>query len=501
MKIFSAVQIRQWDHFTIQQEPISSYALMERASNRFVQWLSSKYPRTDRQICIFCGSGNNGGDGFAVARLLHQLFYKVIVFQCEIGEASPDCARNAQQLKDLKSITWHPIRKDDPLPALSRDCLVIDALFGSGLNRPIEGYWAALVNHINASSEEIVAIDIPSGLYSDRSSLDQVTIKAQATLSFERPKLAFFFPQNYRAVGEWSYTTIGLHPGFEAQIPSRYHLITRTYVQGKLRVRKKFDHKGTNGHALLVVGSYGKIGAGVLAARACLRMGVGLLSINAPQCGYNILQSQVPEAMVLADPDEKFWSKAPNVDTYKAIGIGCGLGQAESSKQALVDLLTSTKRPIVLDADALNIISQHPAYLDKIPKNSILTPHQKEFQRLFGETTDDFARLALLQAKAQEHQLVILLKGAHTIIALPNGDCFFNNTGNSGMATGGSGDVLTGMITSLLAQGYPPPDATLIGVYMHGKSGDLAAQEWSESALLPSDLINYIGEVFLSLKT
>ncbi|MBX2872373.1 MAG: NAD(P)H-hydrate dehydratase [Saprospiraceae bacterium] len=500
MKIFSAAQIRQWDQFTIQNEPISSYDLMERASTKFVEWFISKYPNTDQDISIFCGSGNNGGDGFAVARLLHQAFYRITVFQCKIGKATEDCEKNYQQLKSLQAVELLSIQKDAPLPELSSSDLVIDALFGSGLNRPIKGYWAKLVEHINQSSRKIVAIDIPSGLYSDQSSLNQVTIKAKATLSFERPKLAFFFPQNYAAIGEWDHTSISLHSIFDQQTDSQYHLITEELIGTKLKSRKKFDHKGTHGHALLVVGSYGKIGAGVLAAKACLRTGVGLLTINVPKCGYSILQGQVPEAMVIADPEEEFWSKAPGIDGYKAVGIGCGLGQASSSAEALRQLLGSATRPLVLDADALNIISQNPSWLDEIPKNSILTPHPKEFQRLFGAIKDDFARLDLLRTKAREYQFIILLKGAHTVVALPDGHCYFNNTGNPGMATGGSGDVLTGIITSLLAQGYAPADATVVGVFLHGSAGDLAAQDISENALLPSDLINYIGKVFLSLK-
>lgn len=499
MKIFSAAQIRAWDQYTIQNEPISSYDLMERASTKFVEWFIAEYPNTDQPIYIFCGSGNNGGDGLAVARLLHQVFYQPTVFQCSIGTRSEDCEKNYQRLKVLKTIELQTIQKEDPFPKLTHQNLVIDAIFGSGLNRPVQGYWAGLIEHINVNSGETIALDIPSGLFSDTTSQGQVTILAKATLSFEKPKLSFFFPENHKAVGNWAFTSIGLHATYDQETQSRYHLITETGIKSRIRPRNKYDHKGTYGHALLVVGSYGKIGAGVLAAKACLRTGVGLLTVNAPKCGYEILQSQVPEAMVVADPQEDFWSKVPKLDHYKAIGIGCGLGQEKPSLEALEEVLKTTESPIVLDADALNIIAQNPHWLSEIPPNSILTPHPKEFQRLFGETRNDFERLELLSSKAVEHELILLLKGAHTVIALPNGECHFNNTGNPGMATGGSGDVLTGMITSLLAQGYSSVDATIVGVHLHGKAGDLAAEDFSENALLPSDLILYIGKVFKSL--
>lgn len=500
MKIFSAAQIRKWDQYTIQEEPISSYDLMERASSKFVEWFITKYPDTDQQIYLFCGSGNNGGDGFAVARLLHESFYSVRVFQCKIGRSSEDCEINYQRLKSLAAVEIQAVQEDLPLPNLSKANLIVDALFGSGLNRPIEGYWAELVEHINEADIETIAIDIPSGLFSDRSSVNQVSIQARYTLSFERPKLAFFFPENYSAVGAWTSVSIGLHPTYAEATSSSYHLITEDMVQNKIKKRNKFAHKGTYGHALLVVGSYGKIGAAVLAAKACLRTGVGLLTINAPKCGYNILQSQVPEAMVLADPEEEIWSTIPQLDRYKAIGVGCGIGQAKASAKALMELLKGAENPLVLDADALNILAKNPTWMDDIPQKSILTPHPKEFQRLFGDSANDFDRLDLLTSKAKEHQLIILLKGAHTIVALPDGSCYFNTTGNPGMATGGSGDVLTGMITSLLSQGYSPSDAAVMGVYLHGRAGDLVAEEIGENAMLPSDLIDNIWKVFKSLK-
>lgn len=499
MKIFSAAQIRQWDQFTIQEEPISSYDLMERASHAFVHWFTEKFPN-DHPIHIFCGTGNNGGDGLAVARLLHQSFYNVQVVFCEIGSPSPDCQINLDKLEKLDIIQVHYLAKGNPFPTIPTEVIVIDAIFGSGLNRPITGYWADLIDHINKECKQIVAIDVPSGLYSDQTSRGNTVVEAKHTFCFERPKLSFFLPENFKSVGTWDFASIGLHPSFVETTPSHIHLITESQIKQILKHRNKFDHKGTYGHALLVVGSYGKVGAGILAARACLRSGVGLLSVNIPKCGYDILQSQVPEAMVIADSEERCWTTVPDLQGFKAIGIGCGLGQLQTTRDAFKNLLESVSFPVVLDADALNIIGKEPGLLELVPKKSILTPHPKEFERLFGSTTDDFERLELLQDQAKSRELVILLKGAHTIIALPNGECYFNTTGNPGMATGGSGDALTGMITSFLAQGYSSEEATILGVYIHGSAGDVAVSKISENALLPSDLIDNIGKVFLSLK-
>lgn len=496
MKILNASQIKELDTYTIVNEPIASLDLMERASLVFVNWFVNKFPNQDIPIYIFCGPGNNGGDGLAVARLLQQRFYNIAVYACQIGsDASKDFQKNWERLPRKTEMKIFSIWQDDYLEDLPEGGIVIDAIFGSGLNRPIEGYWASLITHLNEQPVTRVAIDVPSGLSAD-SHTESVCIQAHDTFTFEMPKLAFLFPENQHYVGNWDFASIGLHPDFIAKTETIYHYLDEAAVRPFLHRRQKYDHKGTYGHALLITGSYGKIGAAILSARACLRSGVGLLTIHAPKCAYPILQISIPEAMVSVDRHEFYFSETPKLEKYQAIGIGCGLDTKKTSAEAVEILLEESKVPLVIDADGLNLIAKNKNLLSKIPKNSILTPHPKEFERLFGEASDDFARNKLQRLMAQELGVYIILKGAHTCIATPEGACYFNSTGNPGMATGGTGDVLTGIITGLIAQGYASLEAAILGVYLHGLSGDLAAENIGKEALIAGDLIQYLGKAF-----
>lgn len=501
MKIPDTQQIRDWDAYTIAQEPVAPIDLMERAALAFTDWFVQTFSETDRPIHIFCGPGNNGGDGLAVARLLQQRFYAVQVYLCYISEhTSEDFAANLARLPRLQELVLQDLKSGDPLPGLPEQAIVIDALFGSGLNRSPEGDYAQLILHLNRSAKTLVSIDIPSGIFADRHT-DGVCIHAHHTLSFETPKLAFLFPENAAHTGDWVVRAIGLHAGFGKQMETRNHFIDAAFIRSFLKTRKKYDHKGSYGHALLIAGSFGKAGAAILAARACLRSGVGLLTVHVPRCAYEVLQATVPEAMVSADANQYFFSRAPlELEPFRAIGIGCGLDRQGESATALLHLLEASDKPMVLDADALNLLSEHPDWYPKIPKQSILTPHLKEFERLFGKSDNDFERNTLQRQKAQELQVYILLKGAHSCIAAPDGTCYFNSTGNPGMATGGSGDVLTGVLTGLLAQGYSPLEAACLGVYLHGLAGDLAAEANGQEAMIAGDLIAMLGKAFAKLK-
>lgn len=500
MKILNTTQIRQLDQETIQNEAMSSLDLMERASLTFTKWFTKKFPNVDTHIQIFCGIGNNGGDGLAVARLLCQNAYSVEVIYCKIShKTSEDFAKNLERLPKRQDVTLIELERGANFPNIGKDDIVIDAIFGSGLNRPVEGYWANLITHINEQATPIVAIDIPSGLFADQTT-NSTTIRAQETFSFELPKLAFLFPENQHRVGNWTTKTIGLDRLFIKNAETPYHYITATLAQSFFKKRNKFDHKGTYGHALLVAGSYGKVGAAVLAARACLRSGAGLVSVHAPKCAYQILQITLPEAMVSIDEHETHFSNIADLKNYKAIGIGCGIGTTDTTKAALKKLIQQSTLPLVVDADALNILAQDTELLSQLPKDSILTPHPKEFERLFGKTANDFERNELQRKKAKELGVYIVLKGAHTCIATPDGICYFNSTGNPGMGTAGSGDVLTGIITGLKAQAYNSLAAAILGVYLHGLAGDLAAAESGEIALIASDLTAHLGQAFLDLQ-
>ena len=502
MKILSTSQIKDWDTYTIQEESITSLQLMERAASAFSRWFLEHFPDTENAtIKIFCGTGNNGGDGLAIARLLHHKCYNVVLFCCQIStKTTPDFNQNLKQLPRRNAIPIFTIGLNTPFPDLSEQDIVVDALFGSGLNREITGYWASLIVHINQSKAIKVAVDIPSGLYADQYTAGQA-LKADYTLSFQLPKLAFFFPENAEKIGTCYVQPIGLSLYFLQQTETPFHFIDSKLIAALYKSRKKFDHKGTFGHALLIGGSHGKIGAIHLASMACLRSGAGLVSIHAPQCAYTILQISVTEAMVSLDNHQHYYSNNPPLTRYRAIGIGCGLDQKKISQTALLELIQISPIPLVLDADALNILSNNKEWLALLPANSILTPHPKEFERLFGKSANDFERNQIQRVQAIKLKIFIILKGAHTCIACPDGTCYFNTTGNPGMGTGGSGDVLTGIITALVAQGYSSKDAALFGVYLHGLAGDLAAKEMGQESLIASDIIRFLGKGFLGMKS
>lgn len=494
MKILSAEQTRMLDAYTIAQEPIASIDLMERASSVFAEWFAKKFPLAKHKIYVCCGIGNNGGDGLAIARLLHGWKYQVVVIHCIISEHwSEDCRINRERLKKLVPIL--ELRQGEAFPDFEQNAVVIDALFGSGLNRPVEGYWGDYIDHLNTGTAQRVAVDIPSGLFADQHAVGHI-FSADYCLSFQYPKLAFFLAENQAYLKTWTYRDIGLSRAYLDTIETPYHFLTLPDIQPLLKIRQRHDHKGVFGHGLIIAGSYGKMGAAILATRAVLKVGAGLVTAYLPKCGLSILQITFPEAMVKVDVSEELISEIPDLAGYKAIGIGPGLGQAIPTIKAVENLLSTANDPLVLDADALNIIAAHPHLFALIPRNSILTPHPKEFERLFGKTQNEFERLNLLKAKAKALGVYILLKGGNTCIASPTGNCYFNTTGNPGMGTAGMGDVLTGMLVGLLAQGYSPLAACQLGVYLHGLAGDLAAEQHSQAALVASDLIAHIGAAY-----
>jgi hydroxyethylthiazole kinase-like uncharacterized protein yjeF len=501
MKIFSAAQIREADAFTIAHEPISSTALMERAAGKCADWLEEHYS-TAHPMYIFCGKGNNGGDGLVIARILLQHGYQVSTgILRHSNRASADHDLQLQQLQQQYPDSIYSIGDVSDFPELPANAVIIDAIFGTGMSRPVDGWVAGIIHQINDQRQKhpIIAIDMPSGLMADESSLHTPVIQAHTTLSFEFYKLAFLLPENAPCVGAVYILPIGLHPDYITQTPVRYHLADREMMRTIYRPRDPFAHKGTYGHALLIAGSYGKMGAAVLSAKACLRAGVGLLTCHVPQCGTQIMQISEPAAMCITDEDAHFSTHFHrNVRTagYKAVGIGPGLDKQPGTAKSLEILMDEWQRPMVIDADALNLLSVYPYLLYKVPKGSILTPHPKEFERLFGKTGNEVKRLQLLSEQAVNLQLYILLKGRYTAVACPDGAVYFNNTGNPGMATGGSGDVLTGILTGLLAQEYTPKAAVLLGVWLHGYAGDLAAAQLSQEAMTAGDIITYLGKAF-----
>lgn len=499
MKIFTAQQIREGDAYTIAHEPVSSIDLMERAASACVDWIRNNFQETV-PFYIFCGTGNNGGDGLAIARLLGEAGYQkhtFIVFSSD--HFSTDCEANKHRLEHAYDAHLAAIHSEKDFPDLPTDAVVVDALFGTGLNRPLNGLAAKTVTWMNSLKNEVISIDLPSGLMADESSIKGEVVKAAHTLSFQFQKLAFLMPENAAFCGQVHILSINIHEDYIKNTTASFFITDKSDIRSIYKPRKIFSHKGTYGHALLIAGSYGKIGAAVLSAKACLRSGVGLLACHIPKCGYEILQTAVPEAMCETDNNQIYWTKEPErYEQYAAFGIGPGIGKEADTVKALEKTLSGIKKPVVLDADALNIIGEK-RLLKTVLTHALLTPHPKEFERLFGKTENDFERLHLQIAKSKEYHVYIILKGHYTCISTPEGKCYFNSTGNAGMATAGSGDTLTGILTGLLAQGYNPEEAAVLGVYLHGLAGDLAAENLSQESLIASDISDYLGDAFKTL--
>jgi NAD(P)H-hydrate epimerase len=493
IKILSSRQIRELDAYTIKHRQIASIDLMESACHALFTWLSQRYDSM-KKVAIVCGTGNNGGDGLGVARLLIDAGYSVSVFviRGKVSE-STDFKINLERLSGKLKVNEI---KDTIAEGLLDDAhVIIDAIFGSGLSRPVEGIYAKVIDYMNKLPGDKIAIDISSGLMTDQPSEGSI-FRADHTLSFQIPKLVFFFPQYHEFVGDWVLLNIGLDKDFVKDSSTPYHYFTRPAAKKNLRVRRKFDHKGKYGHALLIAGGHGKMGAAILSSRAALRSGLGLLTVHVPTLGNPIIQTAVPEAMSSIDPHQEHFSHCPDLGSYTAVGVGPGIGQSDRTVGALSKVLERTQVPVVLDADALNILANNRELLQIIPKGSILTPHPKEFERLVGPWKNDFERLEKEKRLASQLNSVVVLKGAYSSVAAPSGDVYFNSSGNPGMAKGGSGDVLTGMLTSLLAQGYPALQAAQLGVFLHGFAGDLAAYEKGMTGFIPSDLIEFIPEAF-----
>jgi len=501
IRILTTKQIKALDAYTIQHEPIPSIELMERACRAFVSWFVQRIDAT-KKAGIVCGTGNNGGDGLGIARLLSDWGYMVTVWivRGPVPE-SEDFKMNLERLKKINADSSKPklqiidIHSDPDKELFKYIDVIIDAIFGSGLSRQVEGIYARTIQLINEADVPRIAIDMPSGLSADQPSSGDI-IRAHYTVSFQLPKLAFFLPQSYPFTGEWITVDIGLNRDFIREAGSTNYLVTQKDARKILRKRLKFDHKGVYGHALMIAGSFGKMGAALLASRAALRSGVGLLSVHIPKCGYEILQTALPEAMVNVDTHDNFFTDFPHLENFNVIGIGPGLGQHPETVTALAELMRNFKKPMVIDADALNILGANQELLKLIPENSVLTPHPKEFERIVGKWVNDFERLEKQKALASRLRCVVILKGAYTSIATAEGKIFFNPTGNPGMAKGGSGDVLTGILTGLLAQRYSAEQTAILGVYLHGFSGDLGAREKGEYGMIASDLVEFLPQSF-----
>ncbi len=494
MKIFPSVQIKQLDAYTIEHEPISSIDLMERAATALAAAIMKEWGK-ESPIVVFAGPGNNGGDALAISRLLAEKGYRVKAFLFNTNEhLSEECAAEKELLEQISEVEFTEVTSKFEPPILDKDCLVIDGLFGSGLKKALAGGFAAVVKYINASPATVVSIDLPSGLMCEDNTynIKNHIVRANKTLSLQLPKLSFFFSENAEYLGEWKLLDIHLSPEGIDKNFTIWYLTEADDIKKLVKPRSRFAHKGDFGRALLIAGSYGMAGSSVLAAKGCMKTGVGLLTIHAPLKNNDILQTTVPEAIVEHDAHQDYFTTPVYTDNYTAVAIGPGLGQAEETTTALIDQLKICQEPMVIDADALNFLSKHRHCLTSVPRGSILTPHPKELERLVGKCDSTFERLTKARDLATNYKIYIILKGAYSVVITPEGNCYFNPTGNSGMATAGSGDVLTGVLLSLLSQGYTPEESCKLGVYLHGLAGDLAKEKLGEWGLTASDIADHL---------
>lgn len=513
MKILSASQLKVVDAYTIEHEPISSTNLMERASRAVADKIRSRWS-IDTPVKIFAGPGNNGGDALAIARMLGETNYKVCVYLFNTSDnLSADCQINKQRLLDFQDVKQNTmgvrnvelveVKSQFTPPKLEEGDLVVDGLFGTGLSRPLNGGFASVVKYINSSPATVVSIDVPSGLMCEDNTYNVMNhiVKANYTFTLQYPKLSFFFAENEQYVGEWEVLDIGVKDPMTEETHSPYYFTEQADLLPLLKSRSKFAHKGSVGHALLIAGKRGMAGAAILAARACMRSGAGKLTVRVPEHNVRIMQEAVPEAILNIDVDQNCFSQSFDTSEFDAMAIGPGIGTSSYTVQAFIEQVSMTKCPMVIDADALNILGSHRGWITQLPRRCILTPHKKELFGLISTTRNSYEELERTRELAARQQIYIVIKGAYSAIVTPEGNVYFNSSGNPGMATAGAGDVLTGVLVSLLAQGYVPEVAARLGVYLHGLAGDLAVENLSYEGLISSDLVEYLPKSFKTLRS
>ncbi len=502
MKIFSRDQIPEIDRKTRIEEPVSEIDLMERASIALAEWLSANYP-TVSKIAVFAGPGNNGGDALAVARILAGLNFPIDVYLPDLGHQRSEASRiNLERVKLMRVVPVIEVIEGNEFPPLSGYDLLLDGLYGSGLSRPLTGFACSVVDWINESGVEVVSIDLPSGLFCDDNIYnDGSIVRATFTLTLEFPKLALFFCENEPFFGRWEVVPFGLNKRIIDETKTDYFFLDQGTVFSIVKRRKIFSHKGSYGHGLLFSGSKGKVGAAQLAARGALRAGAGLITVHLPESAGYVLQVAIPEAMTIFDAGHDFITELPDIGKYSALAAGPGIGTHKMTQEVIRQLIGQATVPMVLDADALNILAENPSWIRQLPVNTILTPHPVEFDRLSGiSMKTDEERFQVAEQFSRSYEVILILKGAFTRVFFPDGRAYFNSTGNPGMATAGSGDVLTGILLGLLCQGYTAGEAALLGVFLHGRSADLRVGFSSEESLIASEIADYLGDAFASLK-
>ncbi len=498
MYVYSAEQIRKWDAYTIAKTPIKSIDLMEKAALTCCRWIEQHFSKT-RPLVFICGPGNNGGDGLCMARHLLIKDYQLSVWLYEAGGLRGDALEQLERL-ELQPFTVNRIKTEHDFPSISAHSIVVDALFGTGLSRPLEGLPAKLVAHINSFEQTVISIDMPSGLPTDTMAINEFVVNATYTLSFQCPKFSFFLQEHTSIIGNWQLLDIGLLPAFTEKESSRYTYLGKQFMQTiKPKIRQKHAHKGNFGHACIAGGSLSMMGAVLMSLSSCLKSGVGLLTAAVPEEGFCAINTTIPEAMCA---EKEQWMQHAFYEKKTAVAVGMGWVHHEFNGRILKWLLSNCTMPLLIDATALNILAQNKDWLALRPKGAvtILTPHIGEMHRLIGPCANSIERMEKTKNFASTHQVVVVLKGAYTQIVTPGGLIYFNSSGNPGMAKGGSGDALAGLLVGLLAQGYGAVEACLLAVYVHGSAGDIAARHFTQQGMTVTNLIDSIPEAWKQLQ-
>ncbi|MEH6535584.1 MAG: NAD(P)H-hydrate dehydratase [Psychroserpens sp.] len=500
MKIFSKEQIYEGDKLTAKKQNITSTELMERAGIEIFNWLHLRMQGAQVPIHVFCGIGNNGGDGLVVARHLITHGYNVNTYVVNCSDKrTKNFLVNYDLIKQTTKKWPNMLSCEADFPEMHNDDIIVDAIFGIGLNRPVNDWVKSLFNHFKDSQAFTLSVDIPSGIYTDKIPEDENgVVWANYTLSFQSPKLVFFLPETAKYSREWEVLDIGIDREFIVASETEAELIGKREVLPIYKPREKFVHKGTYGHSLIIGGSYGKIGSVILTSRATLSIGAGMVTAFVPKCGYQIMQTAFPEAMVITDENEQIISNINFDIEPKVIGLGIGIGTETVTISALEKFLKSNKTPLVIDADGLNILSKKKALLKSLPEQTVLTPHPKELERLIGKWKDDFDKLEKTKKFSKKYNVIVVIKGANTITVFQD-KYYINSTGNPGMATAGTGDILTGVITGLISQDYDPLEAAIFGVYLHGRAADIAIEDLGYQSLIASHIIEALGKAYVDL--
>ncbi|MBA4348461.1 MAG: bifunctional ADP-dependent NAD(P)H-hydrate dehydratase/NAD(P)H-hydrate epimerase [Thermodesulfovibrio sp.] len=515
MKVVTSDEMREIDRVTIEKYGIPGPVLMERSGLAVALRVKELY--SSKKVVVLCGSGNNGGDGLVAARNLHNMGFRVNILIFAPKDAlSPDCKAQYEIAKKIgvpvefrKGINRRDIHGS----------VVIDAVFGTGLSRIVTGEIAKIFTLLNNSDTHVISVDIPSGISSDTGKILGQAIKADFTITFGLPKRGHYLYPGAEYTGKLFVEDIGFPDGLLSSNKIKVDLIEKEFITGLIPQRPKYSHKGDYGHVLVVAGSKGKTGAALMTAKACMRSGAGLVTIGVPESLMNVFQRRVTEEMTLPLPDDgRGMLSANSINTIldfaskkaDVVAVGPGIGVSSDTEKIVVELVKKSPLPIVIDADGINCLKGRRSVLKNAKSPVILTPHPGEMARLLSQKSGDRSQKSEVELRKEIEQdrinmavsfakgtgTYVVLKGVPTIVSVPEGNAYINTTGNPGMATAGSGDVLTGIIASLMGQGLNPVDASILGVYLHGLAGDIAAKKKGEHSLIASDIINSLPAAF-----